>query len=212
MVELDARRPFGAIGITVTLVIVLEPVPARAQVASALPSNVCAQSAIADSASSSRTMDRGVKRTLNKARRAINAEDYTDARALVDQLELDQLTPYERAMTEGVLFRLADAEHRYDEARQHVVRAIESCGLTNEGIANAYDTINRIDARLAADAACGGDALCRSQRATTQASTRASQRRGTPVGHTRSPWPERSPPIVNDQTCRGCTRSIDGYR
>jgi hypothetical protein len=30
-----------------------------------------------------------------------------------------------------------------------------------------------------------------------------------PVSNGNPPWPQRDPPKVNEQTCRGCTRSID---
>jgi hypothetical protein len=203
-----ARRPLGTMTtIAVTLVVLLAPFSVPAQTADAPPSAVCAQPVLAGGASSQQTMDRRVSKALKRATRNVNAEDYTDARAWVGQLDLDQLTPYELAMAEGVLFRIADAEQKYDEARQHVVRAIESCGLTDEGVASAQDAINRIDTDARLAATCGGDALC----ASTRASTSRPRPRQTP--YTTSPWPNyRSPPVANDQTCRGCTRAIDGPR
>jgi len=149
MVSFAARRPLATITtIAVALVILLAPLSAPAQTASATPFNVCTQPVLPDGESSPLTMDRHVGKTLNRAIRKINAEKYSDARALVGELELDQLTPYELAMAEGVLFRIANAEQKHEEARQHVVRALESCGLTDQGVANAQGLIITIDARL----------------------------------------------------------------
>jgi hypothetical protein len=147
MVSLDARRALGTITkIAVALVILLAPFSAPAQTAVAPPSDVCALPVLADGESSQQTMDRQVGKALKRATREINREDFADAREFVGQLELDRLTPYELAMAEGVLYRIANAEQKYDEARRHVMRAIESCGLTDQGIADAQDALNRIDA------------------------------------------------------------------
>jgi hypothetical protein len=147
MASFDARRPLTTITkLAVTLVILLAPFAAAAQTAGAPPSPVCAEPALDDGESSHRTIDREVGRTLNRAIRRVNAEDYADARALVGELNLDQLTPYELAMAEGVLYRVAGAERKLDEAREHVVRAIESCGLTEQGLARAQSLIITLDA------------------------------------------------------------------
>lgn len=306
MISFDARRPLGTITrIAVTLVILLAPFSAPAQTAGAPP--VCAQPVLPDGESSPLTMDRRVGKVLNRAIRKINAVEYTDARATVGELELDRLTPYELAMAEGVLFRIANAEQKYDEARQHVVNAIESCGLTDQGIANAQGVIMTIDARLGesrlladwAESPCvkpepnaiagegpsepsseerlqafqylyvsvvgyarckdvkyklaasanaspeelsqlamertagieelelqaaifeqrfgypdGVDVLIARLRGPTPATSQASTRRSPPrqPAYTSSPWPTPPPPRVNDQTCRGCGRAIDGGR
>jgi hypothetical protein len=155
MVSFDVRRSLGTITkIAVTLVVLLAPFSASAQTAAAPAPDVCAQSVPPDSGPSPRIMDSRVDTALNQARRRINAGNYTGARASVGQLELDRLTPYALAMAEGLLFRIANAERKYDEARRHLVRAIESCGLTAEGIAGAQEAIKRIDARLATDTLC----------------------------------------------------------
>jgi tetratricopeptide (TPR) repeat protein len=150
MVSFDARPTFGTITrIVGTLVILLAPFSAPAQTAGAPAPVACPQSVQPDSGSSPRTMDRSVGRALDRAMRAINAKGYADARASVGELDFDQLTPYELAMAEGVLFRIANAEREYGDARQHLVRSIESCGLTVQGIADAQEAIKRIDADLA---------------------------------------------------------------
>jgi hypothetical protein len=149
MASLSARRSLGTtIKIAATLVILLAPFSTPAQTAGALPPDGCGQSVLPDGESSSVAMDRRVGKALNRAIRKINAEEYTDARASVGQVKLDQLTPYELAMAEGVLFRIANAEQKYDEARQHVVRAVASCGLTDQGIAYAQESLMILDARL----------------------------------------------------------------
>jgi hypothetical protein len=147
MASPNAWHPLGTIiKIAVTLVILLAPISAPAQTAGAPAANICTQPVLPDGESSPLT--RHVGKALNRAIRKINAEKYTAARASVGELELDQLTPYELAMAEGVLFRIANAEQKYDEARQHVMRAVASCGLTEQGMAYAQESLMILDARL----------------------------------------------------------------
>ena len=105
---------------------------------------------IPDNDSWPRVLERPVRVALEAAVDALNAKRYAEARAAVGQLQRDVMTPYELGMAEAVLFRIADAELRYGDARQHLVNAIESCGLSEDGIADAQDAIKRIDERLAA--------------------------------------------------------------
>jgi hypothetical protein len=88
-------------------------------------------------------------KALNDAIAALQAERYTEARAALGNLSLDQLTPIERSNTEHILFRIARAEGKYGEARQHILNAIESGGLNEQEVANAQDRLKEIDAALA---------------------------------------------------------------
>jgi hypothetical protein len=108
------------------------------------------QAVVPDNDSLPRALDRPVRTALDQAVDALNDKRYAEARAAVGQLERDVMTPYELGMAEAVLFRIADAELKYDDARRHLVNAIESCGLTSGGIADAQDAIRRIDERLGA--------------------------------------------------------------
>jgi hypothetical protein len=89
-------------------------------------------------------------KALNEAISALNAKRYDDARAAIGELRLDRLSPYERGKTEQVLFNISFAEGQLREARQHLLNAIESGGLTEQEIGAAETDIERIDARLAA--------------------------------------------------------------
>jgi hypothetical protein len=93
--------------------------------------------------------DLRVGRALNEAITALNAEQYADARAALGELRLDGLSPFERGKAELVLFLIAHAEDKLAEARQHLVSAIESGGLTEQEVVAARSDIERVDARLA---------------------------------------------------------------
>lgn len=48
------------------------------------------------------------------------------------KLNLDRLTPYTRTKVEKVLVSISAAENNLDEAREHLVNAIESGGLNED--------------------------------------------------------------------------------
>jgi hypothetical protein len=87
-------------------------------------------------------------RAHNRAIAALNAERYDKARAVLGELSLDRLTPFERSYTENILFRIALAEGKYGEARQHILNALDSGGLNEQEIANAQARLAEIDATL----------------------------------------------------------------
>lgn len=82
---------------------------------------------------------------------ALNARDYAGARAAIDELNLERLSPYERSKAEEVLFHVAYAEQSYPEAREHLRLAIAAGGLNEQETRAAEGAIRGIDARLAAD-------------------------------------------------------------
>ena len=86
---------------------------------------------------------------LNRAIAALKAERYDEARAALGELSLDQLTPFERSNTEHILYRIARAEEKYGEARQHILNAIDSGGLNEQEIAHAQERLKEMDAALA---------------------------------------------------------------
>jgi hypothetical protein len=88
-------------------------------------------------------------RALNDAIAALNAEKYAEARAALGKLRLDRLSPYERGKTEQILFNIAYGEQKFGEAREHLQKAIDSGGLSEQEIAEARRQIRQIDARIA---------------------------------------------------------------
>lgn len=90
-----------------------------------------------------------VGEALNEAITALKAERCDDARRAIGELRLDGLSPYERAMTEQVLFNIAYSERDYVAARQHLQNALESGGLNEQEAAAMQEQIKRLDAGLA---------------------------------------------------------------
>jgi tetratricopeptide (TPR) repeat protein len=82
-------------------------------------------------------IDAQTGRILNEAIELMNAEDYAGAAQKIGTLELDRLSPYERGTVERVLFNTSYAQERYEEARTHLQRAIDSGGLNAQQISEA---------------------------------------------------------------------------
>ena len=82
---------------------------------------------------------------------ALNARDYAGARAAMDELKLERLSPYERSKAEEILFHVAYAEQSYAEAGEHLRLAIAAGGLNEQETRAAEGAIRDIDARLAAN-------------------------------------------------------------
>jgi hypothetical protein len=87
-------------------------------------------------------------KALNEAIAELRAERYGEARAALGELDLEQLSAFDRSNTEHILYRIARAEGQYAEARQHISNAIESGGLNEQEIANARDRLAELDATL----------------------------------------------------------------
>jgi hypothetical protein len=88
-------------------------------------------------------------KALNEAIQALNEQHYSEARAAVEKLNLDTLSPYERSKTEQVLFSISYAEEKFAEAREHLQNAIAAGGLNEQEVAQALRQIRDIDAQLA---------------------------------------------------------------
>jgi hypothetical protein len=88
-------------------------------------------------------------KVLNEAIAALNAKNYADARAILGALQLDRLSPYERGKTEQILSNIAYGEQKYVEAREHLQKAIDSGGLSEQEVAQARRQIQQIAARIA---------------------------------------------------------------
>lgn len=94
------------------------------------------------------TINRTTGKVLSEAVQALNAHQYAEAKSAVGTLQLDRLSPYERAKTEEVLFQVAVADKNLGEARQHLVNAIGSGGLNDDEIEFSLNAISTIDSRL----------------------------------------------------------------
>ena len=89
-----------------------------------------------------------VGEAFNEAVLALNAGRFEVAGDAIGKLRLDRLTSYERGKAERVLFNVAYAEKDFTAARQHLVNALESDGLSEPEAAAAREQISRINARL----------------------------------------------------------------
>ena len=67
------------------------------------------------------------------------------------ELRLGRLSPYERSMTEQLLFSLSEAEGNSIEARQHLLNALAARGLNPDETMQVLDRIRALDARLSAE-------------------------------------------------------------
>jgi len=56
-------------------------------------------------------------------------ENYQGAAAKINTLNLEKLSPYERGTVERILFSISYAQEKYEEARGHLQKAIDSGGL-----------------------------------------------------------------------------------
>jgi len=74
---------------------------------------------------------------LNKAIEALNAENYQAAADAIGTLKLENLSPYERGRVEQILVNIALSQDKYEEARGHLQKAIDSGGLNAQEIEQA---------------------------------------------------------------------------
>jgi tetratricopeptide (TPR) repeat protein len=66
---------------------------------------------------------------LNEAIELLGMENYAGANEKIGTLNLEKLSPYERGKVEQILFNIAYSQEKYDEARGHLQKAIDSGGL-----------------------------------------------------------------------------------
>jgi tetratricopeptide (TPR) repeat protein len=85
----------------------------------------------------STNIDQQTAATLSAAIELLNNEDYAGADAKLKTLRLDRLSPYERGTTERIMFSIAYAQERYEDARGHLKAAIDSGGLNAQQIDEA---------------------------------------------------------------------------
>jgi tetratricopeptide (TPR) repeat protein len=92
------------------------------------------------------------RQALNEAIAAFNVQKYDEARSAIGKLQLDRLSPYERAKTEQILFQIAANQRNLGEAREHLVNAIDSGGLDDDEIERFLNAVRAIDEQIAAGA------------------------------------------------------------
>jgi hypothetical protein len=86
--------------------------------------------------------------TLNAAIAHINARRFGEARAAVGELDLNDLSSFERSKAEQVLYTIAYAEEKFEEAQEHVRRSIDAGGLSANDRFKARLALTNIDVML----------------------------------------------------------------
>lgn len=74
-------------------------------------------------------IDVATGKILNEAIELMNMENYAAAAQKLGTLKLDNLSPYERGKVEQIMFNIAYSQEKYEEARGHLQKAIDSGGL-----------------------------------------------------------------------------------
>ena len=74
-------------------------------------------------------IDAATGKALNEAIELLNMENYQAAAAKINTLNLEKLSPYERGTVERILFSISYAQDKFEEARGHLQKAIDSGGL-----------------------------------------------------------------------------------
>jgi len=87
-----------------------------------------------EEAPASNDIDAQTGKILNEAIELLNAENYSGASQKISTLPLDRLSLYERGTVERISFNISYAQERYEEARGHLQRAIDSGGLNAQQI------------------------------------------------------------------------------
>lgn len=82
-------------------------------------------------------IDAQTGKVLNEAIELLNMEQFAAAGAKIGTLQLDKLSPYERGKVEQILFNIAYSQEKFDEARGHLQKAIDSGGLNQVEIDQA---------------------------------------------------------------------------
>jgi len=85
----------------------------------------------------SNDIDAQTGKILNEAIELLNMENYAAAGEKIGALTLDKLSPYERGTVERILFNISYGQERYEEARGHLQKAIDSGGLNAQQIDEA---------------------------------------------------------------------------
>ena len=82
-------------------------------------------------------IDAQTGKILNEAIELMNGGNNAGAAQKIGTLNLEKLSPYERGTVERILFNISYEAERYDEARGHLQKAIDSGGLNAQQIDDA---------------------------------------------------------------------------
>ncbi len=88
-------------------------------------------------AAGANSIDAQTGKILNEAIELLNMENYQGAAAKIGTLNLEKLSPYERGTVERILFSISYAQEKFEEARGHLQKAIDSGGLNQVQIDEA---------------------------------------------------------------------------
>ena len=91
----------------------------------------------ADAAAPANDIDAQTGKILNEAIELMNANNNAGAAQKIGTLNLEKLSPYERGTVERILFNISYEAEKYDEARGHLQKAIDSGGLNAQQIDDA---------------------------------------------------------------------------
>ncbi len=81
---------------------------------------------------------------LNEAIEFLNADDYASARRVLNEINLDRLSPYERSRVEQIFSGIEYSEGNYGAARQHLQQAINAGGFSEREVSQAKYQIAQI--------------------------------------------------------------------
>ena len=90
-----------------------------------------------EAAAQAGSIDAQTGRILNEAIELLNAANYAGAAQKISTLQLDRLSPYERGRVELILVNVTLWQEKYEEARGHLQKAIDSGGLNAQEIEQA---------------------------------------------------------------------------
>lgn len=82
-------------------------------------------------------IDQMTGKRLNEAIEFLNAEKFADAKAVLQKLNPERLSPYELSRVEQMFASISNAENDYEGARKHLEAAVRSGGLNDEEISQA---------------------------------------------------------------------------
>jgi tetratricopeptide (TPR) repeat protein len=82
-------------------------------------------------------IDVSTGKKLNEAIEALNAQKYADAKAILEHMNMEKLSPYEQSRVYQIKASIAGAQNDYDGVRKNMQGAIASGGLNDEEIQEA---------------------------------------------------------------------------
>jgi tetratricopeptide (TPR) repeat protein len=110
----------------------------------AMPSSVFAQEDEDEERRSAPTISQRTGEKLNEAIEFLNQDDYTSAQAVLADINLERLSPYERSRVEQIWSGIAYAQGNYSDAREHLQQAINAGGFNEREVSQAKYQIAQI--------------------------------------------------------------------